>query len=123
MFGIGPVIMQPFPNPTRALSNVGIVRAQLMHVEVLIGAITEELLATRTEVGEPGDELFGRRRGRQFEVNCGHRCSFATRVTRPSCFAFHLPAWPDPFPPPLSESRASSRPASAPETQPRACPP
>src|SRR4030095_16564594 len=80
MFWIGPVIMQPFPDATGALSNVGIVRALLMHLEVLIGAITEELLAARTEVGEPGDELFGRRRGRQFEVNCGHICSFDTRV-------------------------------------------
>src|SRR4030095_10066481 len=80
MFWIGPVIMQPFPDATGALSNVGIVRALLMHLEVLIGAITEELLATRTEVGEPGDELFGRRGGRQLEVHCGHRCSFAIQV-------------------------------------------
>jgi hypothetical protein len=28
-----------------------------MHLEVLVGAVAEELLAARPEVGEPGDDL------------------------------------------------------------------
>jgi hypothetical protein len=39
-----------------------------MHLEVLVGAVAEELRAARPEVGQPGDELLGRRGGRLVEM-------------------------------------------------------
>src|SRR6478752_524774 len=43
-----------------------------MHLEVAVGAVAEEFCAARPEVGEPGDELRGRRGGLLVEVDRGH---------------------------------------------------
>src|SRR5215510_14160096 len=43
-----------------------------MDLQILIGAVAKELCAAGPEIGEPGDELFGRRGGCLFEVNRGH---------------------------------------------------
>src|SRR5690349_20403921 len=47
-----------------------------MDLQVIIGAVTEELRTPGSEIGESGDELFGGCGGCLFEVNCGHVCSF-----------------------------------------------
>ena len=63
VFGIGPVVTQSFPNAGRALCDIGVIRAFLMDLQILIGGIAKEFLAARSEVGEPCDELLGRRAG------------------------------------------------------------
>jgi len=72
MVGVGPVVVQAFPNAAGAFSDVGLTGALAMHLEVVVGAIAEQLRAAGPEVGEPGDELFGRRGGRLVEVDGGH---------------------------------------------------
>src|SRR6201996_8038173 len=57
--GIGPVVMQALPDAARALSDVGLSPALVMHLEVPIGTVREELRAAGSEVGEPGNELLG----------------------------------------------------------------
>src|SRR5262249_42492165 len=59
----------------RALGDVGLGRPLLVHLEVLVGATAEQLRAARPEVGEPGDELCGRRARRLVEVDRGHAYS------------------------------------------------
>ena len=49
--------MPPEPSVTSASGRPG------MHLEVLVGAVAEQLRAARPEVGEPGDELLGGRGG------------------------------------------------------------
>src|SRR5215471_3542235 len=44
-----------------------------MHLEVLVRAVGKELLAPRSEVGEPGDVLLGRQGGCLVEMKRGHR--------------------------------------------------
>jgi len=41
----------------------------MMHFEVLVGAVAEELRAARAEVGESGDVLRGRQSGCLMEVD------------------------------------------------------
>ena len=77
--GIGPVVMQTFPDTARTLGDVGLTRALVMHLEVRIDAVCKELRPARSEVGEPGDELLGGRRGRLVEVDRGHRVLLAGR--------------------------------------------
>src|SRR5262249_48313946 len=67
--GIGPVVVQAFPDAARAFSHVGLRRAAVMYLEVFVGAVAKELRAARPEVGEPGDELLRSRRGRLVEVD------------------------------------------------------
>jgi hypothetical protein len=43
-----------------------------MHLEVVVSAIREQLRAARSEVSEPGDELFRGCGGRLAEVDGGH---------------------------------------------------
>ncbi len=73
--GIGPVVVQAFPDAARALGDVGLGSATAMHLEIIVGAVTKERGAARPEVGEPGNELFWRRSHRLMEVNRGHTCS------------------------------------------------
>jgi len=70
--GIGPVVMQAFPDAARTFRDVGLRSTQAVHFEVLVGAVAEEFRAARTEVGEPRDVLLGRQGGCLVEVNCGH---------------------------------------------------
>src|SRR5437867_11701758 len=74
--------VQAFPGAAGALGDVGLFGALVMHLEVLVGAVAKELRAARPEVGEPGDELLGRRRGRLVEVDRGHACSSRGGVRR-----------------------------------------
>src|SRR4029453_1984094 len=46
-----------------------------MPLQIPIGTIAKELRAAWPEVGEPGNELLGRRGGRLFEVDRGHAYS------------------------------------------------
>src|SRR5690242_5046288 len=74
--GIGPVVMQPFPDAARAFRHVGVRAAEVMHLEILIGAVAKQLRAARPEVGEPGGVLLGRQSGGSVEVDRGHTRSF-----------------------------------------------
>ena len=56
----------------RTLRDVGLTGALVVHLEILVGAVAEELRAARPEVGEPVDELLGRRGRRLLEVDRGH---------------------------------------------------
>src|SRR5215469_6002537 len=56
--GIGPVVMQPFPDATRALGDVSLRASALVHLEVFVSAVGKELRTARPEVGESGDVLF-----------------------------------------------------------------
>jgi len=67
--------VQAFPGAAGALGDVGLFGALVMHLEVLVGAAAKEFRAARPEVGEPGDELLGRRGGRLVEADRGHACS------------------------------------------------
>ena len=60
------------PEPSVTSASVG---ALVVHLQVVVGAVAEELRAARPEVGEPGDELLGRRGGRLVDVDRGHACS------------------------------------------------
>src|SRR4030095_6147465 len=57
--GIGPVVVQAFPDAARALGDVRFFGALTMHLEVLVGTVAKELRAARTEAGYPGAELLG----------------------------------------------------------------
>src|SRR6202171_6772006 len=48
--GIGPVVVQAFPDAARAFRNVGLRAAPLMHLGVLVGAVAKELRAAGPEV-------------------------------------------------------------------------
>src|SRR4051812_44703404 len=61
--GIGPVVVQAFPDAARAFRHIGLRAALVMHLEVFVGAVTKQLRAARSEVAEPGDELLGRQGG------------------------------------------------------------
>jgi hypothetical protein len=58
--GIGPVVVQAFPDAARAFRDIGVSAAKMMYLEVLVGAVAEQLRAARPEVGESGDILLGR---------------------------------------------------------------
>src|SRR5262245_4626713 len=68
--------MQAFPDAARALGDVGLCGAALMHLEVLVGAVAEQLRAAGPEIGEPGDVLFGCRRCRPMKMQRSHVCSY-----------------------------------------------
>ena len=76
MVGIGPVVVQALPDAARALRHVGMTRTLPVHLEVVVGAVAEQLRAARPEVRESGDELLGGRRGCLFEMDRGQACSF-----------------------------------------------
>jgi len=67
--------VQAFPDAARALSDVGIRGATVMHLEVPVGAVAKELRAARAEVGQPGEELLGGLRWSLAKVDRGHGCS------------------------------------------------
>jgi hypothetical protein len=69
--GIGPVVVQAFPDAARAFRDVGLRGATVMHLEVLVGAVAKKLRAARPEVGEPGDVLLGRRGSCLVQVDRG----------------------------------------------------
>src|ERR1700734_3780121 len=69
---VGPVIVQAFPDAFRAFSDVGVAGALVVHLEVAVGAVGEDLRAARPEVGERGEELLRCRGGRLVKVNGGH---------------------------------------------------
>jgi hypothetical protein len=64
--------MQALPDPARAFRDIGMRAAQVMHLEVRVGAVAKELRATRPEIGESGDVLLGRRCRRPMKVDGGH---------------------------------------------------
>src|SRR6516162_4964143 len=49
--GIGPVVVQAFPDAVRIFSDVGLGGAKDMHLQVLVGTIAKELRAARPEIG------------------------------------------------------------------------
>ena len=51
VFGVGPVVVQAFPDAAGAFGDVSLRAAQLMHLEIFVGAVVEELRAARPEVG------------------------------------------------------------------------
>ena len=59
MIGIGPVVVQAFPDAAGAFRYISLCAAQLMHLEVFVGTVAKELRTTRSEVGKPGDVLLG----------------------------------------------------------------
>src|SRR3954452_16920162 len=75
--GVGPVVAQSFPDATRALRDIGLAGALGMHLEIAVGTVFKELCAARSEVGEAGDELLGRRSGRLLKVEGGHASSLS----------------------------------------------
>src|SRR3954453_21751254 len=69
---VGPVVAQALPHAAGALGDVSPVATPVVHLEVLVGAVAEQLRAAGPEVGEPGNELLGRRGGGLVEVDGGH---------------------------------------------------
>src|SRR5882724_10291442 len=53
--GIGPVVLQALPDPTRAFRDIGLRAAPVVHLEVCVGAVAKELRAARPEIGKSGD--------------------------------------------------------------------
>ena len=66
---VGPVVVQAFPDASRAFRDIGLGAAEMVHLQVLIGAVAEELRAARPEVGEPSDVLLGRQRACPMEMD------------------------------------------------------
>src|SRR5205823_4436789 len=77
---IGPVVMEALPNAARALGDVGIRGATVMHLEVRVRAVAKDLRAPRSEVDECGEELLGRRRRCLVQMDRRHAYSFETVV-------------------------------------------
>src|SRR5581483_1604666 len=77
---VGPVVVQALPDALRAFFHVGLGGSLRVDLEVVVGAVAEDLRATGAEVGEPGDELLWRERRRLVEVKRGHACSFRTML-------------------------------------------
>jgi hypothetical protein len=70
--GIGPVVLQAFPDAGRAFRDVGLRGAFVMHLKVSVGAVAEKFRTARPEIGEAGHVLFGRRIGCPMEMDGGH---------------------------------------------------
>src|SRR4029079_8210658 len=73
--GIGPVVVQAFPDAARAFRDVGLRGATVMDLEVIVGAVAKKLRAAGPEVGEPGDVLLRRRGSCLVQVDRGHAFS------------------------------------------------
>src|SRR5262249_39691873 len=69
---IGPVVIQTLPDATGALRDVGVMGALGVDLELTVGAVAEQLRTARPEVGEAGDVLLRRRRGRLLEMDGRH---------------------------------------------------
>ena len=72
MVWVGPVAVEPLPDAALAFRDVGVRAPQLMHFEVLIGAVAKKLRAARPAVGEPGDVLLGRQSSDLMKMDRGH---------------------------------------------------
>jgi hypothetical protein len=73
--------MQAFPDAPRAFRNVGLRKAEMMHLEILIGAVAKKPRTTGPKIRETGDVLLGRQRARPMKMNRGH--------LKNSCIRFH----------------------------------
>lgn len=51
-----------------------------MHLEIIVGAVGEQIRAARPEVDEPCDILLRRQVGCLVKVDCEHACSFLGSV-------------------------------------------
>ena len=71
--GIGPVVVEALPDAARALGDVGVRGATVMHLEVVVRAVAKELRAARPEVDQRGEELLGRRGRCLVQMNRGHQ--------------------------------------------------
>src|SRR5713101_7800257 len=56
---IGPIVMEPLPDATRAFGDVRVRRAAVMHLEVLVRTVAKDLRAARSKVDERGEKLLG----------------------------------------------------------------
>src|SRR5262249_52907643 len=70
--GVRPVVVQTFPDASRAFRNVGMRGADVMHSEILVGTIAKPFGAPRSKIGETGYVLFGRQAGCAVEMDRGH---------------------------------------------------
>jgi hypothetical protein len=52
--------MQALPDASRALRNVGLRKAEMMHLEILISAVAKEFRPTGPKIRQTGDVLLGR---------------------------------------------------------------
>src|SRR5580700_2609003 len=77
--GVGPVIVKAFPDAARAFCYVSLGTAQLVHFEVFVGAVSKQLRAARSEVGEPGDVLLGCEGSCVVKIDCGHTFLLSVR--------------------------------------------
>src|SRR3954449_9580304 len=75
-------IVQPFPHAPRARRDIRLTGALVMNLEVAVGTVFKECLAARPEVGEPGNELLGRRGCGRLEVKGGHHVRPYIRLAR-----------------------------------------
>src|SRR5262249_19048085 len=96
-----------------AFGDVGVLVAERVDDELVVGALAEDLRAARTEVGEAGDPLLGGEGRGLVEVQGGHGCSFELGGS----FAV------DSFPPAgLGRTRANPGPGQGPGGQPSRLP-
>src|SRR5687767_9874088 len=70
--GVGPVVAQALPGAPPTLGDLRVTWALVVDLELIVGAVFEDLRPARAEVGERCDELRGRRFGRLVEVDRGH---------------------------------------------------
>jgi hypothetical protein len=69
---IGPVIVQALPYASRTFGDVGLCAVPLMHLEILVDAVAEELRTVGSEISESGDVLLGCEPSYLVEVDRGH---------------------------------------------------
>jgi len=74
--GIGPVVVQAFPDAARAFRDVGLRGGHgLCTLRYSSALLPKSFEAARPKVGEPGDVLLGRRGGCLVQVDRGHAFS------------------------------------------------
>jgi hypothetical protein len=65
---VGPVVVEALPDALGPFLDVGLGLASRKDLEVVVGAVAEDLRSARAEVGQPSDELLGRCGGRLLEL-------------------------------------------------------
>src|SRR5262245_56872272 len=76
---IRPVVVQALPNSARPLSDIGPARPEVVHLEVGICAVLEQLGPAGSEIGQSRDELLGYRCSCLVKANGDHQAVLSRR--------------------------------------------
>src|SRR4051794_5682558 len=91
--GVGPVVVQPLPDPARSLGDVCVGGSDAVSLQVVVRAVAEDLVAAGTEVGETRDVLAGSEGGGLVQADRGHECPLRVGGMRGCQPAAQKPQW------------------------------